>query len=150
MSMTTYVDESKKEVKILLLEDDDGDAKAVDRAFKKSKIANEIIRASDGLEALEMLRNPGHERFVTKPYILLVDINMPRMDGLSFIQELRNDPDLRRALAFVLTTSKSDEDKTAAYDLNVAGYIVKEKAGQDFLRLTELMDCYWRIIEVPT
>lgn len=134
---------------IILVEDDDGDAKAVTRAFTKAKIANPIIRAIDGVEALETLRGKNGKHKPAPPYILLVDLNMPRMSGIDFVTELRNDPLLKHTIIFVLTTSKRDEDKIAAYNLNVAGYIVKETAGRDFLNLVELLDRYWRIVEMP-
>jgi CheY-like chemotaxis protein len=134
---------------IFLVEDDDGDAKAVIRAFNKAKIANPIVRAYDGLEALEALRGEnGHEK-PPAPYLLLLDLNMPRMDGIQFLTELRQDPELKRSIVFILTTSKSDKDKAEAYDLNVAGYIVKETAGTDFLNLIDLIDNYWRLVELP-
>ena len=138
-----------KPLNILLVEDDDGDAKAVQRAFQKAKIANPILRAVDGIEALDILKGANGKAKPAPPYLLLVDINMPRMNGIQFIQALREDEDLRHSIAFILTTSKRDEDKVAAYDLNVAGYIVKATAGQDFLSLVNLVDCYWRIVEMP-
>jgi CheY-like chemotaxis protein len=131
---------------ILLVEDDDGDAKAVQRAFLKARIANPILRAVDGVEALEMLS----DKRVTSPYLTLVDINMPRMSGIEFVKALRSEEDLRRTIVFILTTSKRDEDKLAAYNLNVAGYIYKESAGEDFLRLIDMLDSYWRIVELPS
>jgi len=134
---------------ILLVEDDDGDVKAVRRAFAKEKIANQIFRAVDGIEALEMLRGENGKVRIPPPYILLVDLNMPRMGGIELIKMLRADETLRSAVVFVLSTSKREEDKKAAYDLNVAGYIIKERAGQDFLRVISLVDCYWRIVELP-
>ena len=134
---------------ILLVEDDDGDAKAVQRAFQKAKIANPIHRAVDGIEALEILRGANGREKPTRPYLLLVDLNMPRMNGLQLVQALRDDDALRHSVAFILTTSKREEDKIAAYDLNVAGYIVKATAGNDFLNLVNLVDCYWRIVEMP-
>lgn len=137
-------------VNILLVEDDDGDAKAVRRAFQKAKIANPFVRAVDGLDALDILRGANGKAKVEAPYLLLVDLNMPRMGGIQLIRELRADEQLRQSIAFILTTSSSDEDKEAAYDLHVAGYIVKATAGQDFLNLTDLVDCYWRIVELPT
>jgi len=138
-----------KPINILLVEDDDGDAKAIQRAFQKSKIANKIIRAIDGIDALEILKgNNGKEKIPT-PYLLLVDLNMPRMDGIQLIRALRADPELHPSIVFVLTTSQRDEDKTASYNLNVTGYILKTTAGQDFLNLIELVDCYWRIVEMP-
>jgi CheY-like chemotaxis protein len=140
---------NSRPLNILLVEDDDGDAKAIERAFKKARIANPILRAVDGLEALEMLKGTGGKMKPPSPYLLLVDLNMPRMNGIQLIQALRADPDLRHTVAFVLTTSKRDEDKTAAYDLNVAGYILKRTAGNDFLNLVSLVDFYWRIVELP-
>lgn len=134
---------------ILLVEDDDGDAKAVIRAFTKAKVANPITRAYDGIEALEVLRGENGQVKPSTPYILLLDINMPRMDGIQFLKELRSDPELHKTIVFILTTSKSDKDKCEAYEYNVAGYIVKENAGTDFLKLIDLIDNYWRLVEMP-
>ncbi len=147
--MTTMMTQDTKPVTMVLVEDDDGDAKAFQRAFNKAKIANPIHRAVDGLDALKLLRGGDGQPGLSRPYILLVDINMPRMNGIDFVKALRDDPALKSSIVFVLTTSKRDEDKIAAYNLNVAGYIVKETAGSDFLQLLELMDCYWRIVELP-
>lgn len=134
---------------IMMVEDDDGDAKALQRAFQKSKIANKILRAVDGIDALDMLRGTNGKEKIASPYILLVDLNMPRMNGIQLVQALREDDSLQKSIVFILTTSKRDEDKVAAYNLNVAGYILKETAGQDFLNLVSLVDCYWRIVEMP-
>ncbi len=134
---------------ILLVEDDDGDAKALGRAFRSAKIANPILRAVDGIEALEILRGTNGRAKPASPLLLLVDLNMPRMNGIQLLQELRQDDALRPLVVFILTTSKRDEDKMAAYDLNVAGYILKARAGEDFLNLVNLMDCYWRMVELP-
>ncbi len=134
---------------ILLVEDDDGDARAVERALKKVKVANPITRARDGIEALEILRGLNGKEKLHAPYILLVDINMPRMDGLTFVKELRKDMDLSKTVVFILTTSKRDQDKKAAYDLNVAGYMIKETLGEDFKNLSELLGYYGLIVELP-
>ena len=74
---------------------------------------------------------------------------MPRMSGLEFLDVLRQDPLLRRNIVFVLTTSNREEDKVAAYDRQVAGYLVKSQLGDDFFRLTQLLDTYWQVIEFP-
>lgn len=136
------------EAVIVLVEDDDGDAKAVRRAFKSARIANRILRMTDGEHALRFLRNqtdvPPPRRFV-----LLVDINMPRMNGHEFVAALRCDPLLKRSVVFMLTTSRDPKDIHMAYDNNVAGYIVKEDAGSQFLELLNLVDGYWRLIELP-
>jgi CheY-like chemotaxis protein len=141
---------SHQAVNILLVEDDDGDAKAVKRAFKKAKIANPIVRAEDGVEALEFLRGENGRELLVGPRILLVDLNMPRMNGIQLVKAIRDDPALKPMIVFFLTTSKREEDKAAAYDLNVAGYIVKQNAGLDFLNLVGLIDSYWRIVELPS
>lgn len=149
--MVSMVKDNKntQPLNIFLVEDDDGDAKAVIRAFNKAKVANPIIRAYDGLEALEALRGLNGHVKPPLPYIILLDLNMPRMDGIQFLKELRKDPDLKKTIVFILTTSKNDKDKAEAYELNVAGYIVKETAGTDFLQLTGLIDNYWRLVELP-
>lgn len=139
----------RRAINILLVEDDDGDAKALQRAFRKIKIANTIFRATDGVEALEILKGSHDTIKIQHPFLLLVDINMPRMNGIELIQTLRNDQEFHNTIIFVLTTSKLDEDKVAAYNLNVAGYVVKEMAGDCFLNLINLMDYYWRIVEIP-
>ncbi|MEW2914321.1 response regulator [Leisingera sp. JC11] len=149
MAHGTGIPFSRTELKILLVDDDDGDAKAVRRAFRKANIANEITRAVDGIDALDILRGTGGKDRITPPYVLLADINMPRMNGFSLVGEMRSDPDLHKSVVFFLTTSSDQQDIAAAYSLNAAGYIAKETAGRDFLQLVTMMDRYWRIIEPP-
>ena len=134
-----------KHATILLVEDDDIDAKIVERAFNKLRIVNPIIRAKDGVMALELLR----DGTVQRPFIILLDLNMPKMGGLEMLEELRGDKNLSNSIVFVLTTSKDDEDKVAAYNKNIAGYILKEKLQNGFEDLVMLLDSYWRIVELP-
>jgi CheY-like chemotaxis protein len=147
--MTISATTDGRSLNILLVEDDDGDARAVQRAFQKAKIANPIVRAVDGIEALDVLRGSNGKIKLSSPNLLLVDINMPRMNGIQLVKAMREDKNLRQTVVFILTTSKRDEDKMAAYELNVAGYILKSTAGQDFLNLVGLVDAYWRIVELP-
>jgi CheY-like chemotaxis protein len=147
--MTTASSPSRSPIQILLVEDDDGDARAVERAFLKARIANPILRAFDGEEALDFLRGTNGRAKLQRPYLLLVDVNMPRINGLQLIEVIRSDPELHDLVIFVLTTSNRDEDKNTAHAMNVAGYILKETAGEDFLRLFTLVDSYWRIVEMP-
>lgn len=136
-----------KPVSILLVDDDDIDVMGVERALQKLKIINPITRARDGQEALALLR---HHTAVSRPYLILLDINMPIMNGFEFLTALRQDPALRGSVVFVLTTSQSEHDIVAAYDKNVAGYIVKKQFGDGFMRLAEMLDRYWRAVELPT
>ena len=136
-------------VNVLLVDDDDVDVMAVKRAFKKAKIANPLHIARDGLEALLKLRGKDGHSPVPRPYIIILDLNMPRMDGLEFLNELRADEALHDAVVFVLTTSKADEDRAASYDKNVAGYIVKSDVGEGFLKVITLLDSYWRVVVLP-
>ncbi len=132
---------------IILVEDDDGDAKAIRRAFAKARVANPILRVTDGIEALALLR--GETGRPPARYVLLVDINMPRMGGIEFVAALRADPVLKQSVVFITTTSNDDRDKVQAYSHNVAGYILKNKAGADFMDLVGTLDHYWRVVELP-
>jgi len=147
--MSLTIKPGLRSVQILLVEDDDGDARAVERAFTKARIANPILRAIDGVEAIEFLRGTNGKTKLRRPYLLLVDLNLPRVNGIQLIEAIRADPELHDAVIFVLTTSNRAEDKQAAHALNVTGYILKENAGEDFLRLFSLVDSYWRIVEMP-
>ena len=138
--------EHLKTVNILVIDDDDIDATALRRALTKLKLLNPLYRAKDGVEGLELLRSGA----IAMPYIILLDINMPRMNGLEFLEALRADPELTHAVVFVLTTSKSDEDIIAAYREHVAGYLLKQRMDSDFMQVVGLLDHYWRIIELPS
>lgn len=136
-------------VRILLVEDDDLDVMAIRRALSKARIANPIVVASDGIEAFEILRGENGHSPLPRPYLILLDLNMPRMNGIEFLTELRSDPQLRDSIVFVLTTSDADTDVMRAYDNLIAGYMVKGKAGDDFFELIGMLDHYWRVIEFP-
>lgn len=137
--------EKQKEVTLLLIEDDDIDAMSITRAFKKMYISNKIIRANDGLEGLELLRSGA----VPSPYIILLDLQMPRLNGIEFLEEIREDTKLAQSTVFVLTTSKSDEDITASYKKNIAGYFIKEQVGEGFLDIVKMLKGYWKIVHFP-
>jgi CheY-like chemotaxis protein len=134
-----------KEVTIFIVDDDDIDAIALERALRKLRLLNSVCRARDGQEALDMLRAGA----IATPFIVLLDLNMPRMNGLEFLQVLRSDPSLTHAVVFVLTTSKSDEDLVAAYREHVAGYVLKQHMDRDFLEVIGLIEHYWRVVELP-
>jgi CheY-like chemotaxis protein len=137
------------EVTLVLVEDDDVDAETVVRAFARERVANVIHRTRDGAEALELLMGGDGRPALERPYIILLDIRMPRMDGLQFLTRLRETPELADSVVFVLTTSDDDRDIMAAYDHNVAGYLVKSRAGADFVEIAKMIDLYWRYVEFP-
>ena len=112
---------------VLLVDDDDIDVMAVQRAFGKTDIDVKVAR--DGIEGLEVLRGKGEVEPLPMPHVILLDVNMPRLDGHGFLQELRNDPELRNRVVFMLTTSEDPGDRAKAYDKQVAGYFHKVKEG---------------------
>ena len=140
---------SGREVTVLLVDDNDVDREAVERAFAKQRIANPIVTAIHGEDALDALRGTNGRIAVPRPYLVLLDLNMPRMGGFEFLEAVRADPALRDSLVFVLTTSKSDEDRVAAYGHNVAGYVQKSEVGSQFVNLLTLLGHYWRIVLFP-
>lgn len=130
---------------LFLVDDDDVDYMAVERAMQKMRLLNPLVRARDGQTAMDMLRSGE----VQGAFIILLDLNMPRMNGLEFLAALRADPHLSSSVVFVLTTSHSDEDKVAAYSFNVAGYLVKHNINEEFSNIINMLDGYWRIVELP-
>jgi CheY-like chemotaxis protein len=132
-----------KEVTILLVEDDDVDVKALRWAFDNLKIANPLVVACDGVEALKMLPT------LPRPYLIITDINMPRMNGIELLRKLRDSDEFRDSIVFVLTTSNDEQDKVDAYNLNVAGYMLKSDMGTSFTRAIALIENYWKVVEFP-
>lgn len=138
-----------KDVTFLVVEDDDVDVMALERAFKQLKIANKQCFARDGVEGLEYLRGQNGREKIAAPYIILLDLNMPRMTGLEFLEEIRKDEELKQSIVFVLTTSNDDRDRVSAYEKNVAGYIVKSDPTNGFMEAITMLDHYWRVVELP-
>jgi CheY-like chemotaxis protein len=131
---------------ILLVEDDELDVKNIRRAFKKGNITNPLYVAGNGLEALEMLRGENMPR--TRRLVLL-DLNMPRMNGIEFLRELRADPELTATPVVVLTTSDAERDKVEAYNLHVAGYLLKPVTFANFCETMASLNKYWALVEMP-
>jgi CheY-like chemotaxis protein len=135
---------------ILLVEDDEVDIMTVQRAFKKGNINNPLYVAGNGIEALDMLRSkPGMPSIVpTERRVVLLDLNMPKMNGLEFLQELRADPTIRHTPVIIITTSNEEQDRLQAYDLNVAGYILKQITFGSFVELMVTLNKYWALCEM--
>lgn len=138
-----------KPVKILLVEDDSIDVKAFQRAMSKLKISNPVHISNDGVEAWEYLQGCVSEGGDATPSLVILDINMPRMNGLELLSKIRADDSLRHLIVFMLTTSNDEKDKFEAFDMNVAGYMLKSDMGNSFIRAVELIDSYWRVVEFP-
>ncbi len=134
-------DITDKPLNIVLVEDDDTDVEVIQRRFQKKNIGNPIHRARDGIEALELLRGTKDRQNLQSPYVMLIDINMPRMNGIELLAELRADPQLKDSIAFILTSSKQPKDVLRAYDFQVAGYFLKD----DMDATIDLLSNYWRI-----
>jgi CheY-like chemotaxis protein len=132
-----------KAVTILLVEDDDVDVKALRGAFESLKIANPMHVACDGVEALKILPS------LARPYLIITDVNMPRMNGIELLRRLRASEEFRDSIVFVLTTSNDEQDKIDAYNLNVAGYMLKSDMGASFNRAIALIENYWKVVEFP-
>ena len=136
---------SEHQVTILLVDDDAIDVMNVRRAFAKNNLTNPIHEASNGIEALQVLRGG------TLPprRIVLLDLNMPQMNGIEFLRELRADPVLKATSVVVLTTSNEERDRVEAYQLNVAGYLLKPVTFLNFVELMAALNKYWSLVEFP-
>ncbi|MBE9165171.1 response regulator [Microcoleus sp. CZ3-B2] len=141
----------EKKIHILLVEDDEVDVMNVQRAFKKNNIVNPLYMAANGLEALAILRQEEKIEPVMPQTrrLVLLDLNMPRMNGIEFLRELRQDQNLRSIPVIVLTTSNEDRDKVEAYNLNVAGYILKPVTFSNFVEVMGTLNRYWMLSEIP-
>ena len=133
-------------VNIVLIDDDDIDALGVARALKKAKANNTLFRARDGVEAISLLNQP---EVISKPFLILLDLNMPRMNGIEFLDQIRSDSQLANSVVFIFSTSNEAQDKSAAYKRNVAGYIVKNSQHDGFYSVIDMLDHYWQIVELP-
>ena len=130
---------------ILLVEDDQVDVMTVRRALKEVKVTNPVVNLENGEEALKYLRDPDS----AQPCIILLDLNMPIMNGIEFLQVIKHDTLLRRIPVVVLTTSEEQQDKISSFDLSVAGYLSKPVVYRQFVEVMRTFDAYWTISEVP-
>jgi CheY-like chemotaxis protein len=139
-------------INILLVEDDEVDVMNVQRAFRKNKITNPLYIAENGLEALAMLRSQDGKNPIVPSLrrLILLDLNMPKMNGLEFLHQLRADSELKSTPVVVLTTSDEDKDRLEAYNLNVAGYLLKPVTFANFDQIMTTLNNYWALSEMPS
>ena len=131
-----------KKIKVAIVDDHALIREGIKKLLELEDAFDIVALAGDGYEALELIKT-------TRPDVVLLDINMPRMNGLEFLSALRRDPELKRSVVFVLTTSNRDEDIMAAYDGQIAGYLLKSKVSEDFLAFVKLLNLYQVMIEIP-
>ncbi|MDT8303039.1 MAG: response regulator [Sedimentisphaerales bacterium] len=130
---------------ILLVEDDDVDVMTVKRALKDLKIKNQLVNTANGEEALEYLKNNDN----TKPCIILLDLNMPKMNGIEFLQIVKADDTLKKIPVIVLTTSSQQQDIVESFKLSVAGYIVKSVDYAEYTEAINTINQYWTLSKIP-
>jgi CheY-like chemotaxis protein len=133
----------------LIVDDDKVSVFALQRMMKRLKLVNPVVTASDGIEALKILRGSETNRPLSGPYIVILDLNMPRMNGHEFMVELRKDARLRKTVVFVSSSSNATADIDAAYSQNVAGYLVKDGTAEGFRSSLKMIDDYAELVVLP-
>ena len=130
---------------ILLVEDDRVDALTVKRAFKEIEVNNRLDFAENGEDALEFLKDSANEN----PCLILLDLNMPRMNGIEFLEVVKNDDNIKRIPVVVLTTSRDENDRMDSFNLGIAGYMIKPVDYRQFVDVVKTIDKYWNLSELP-
>lgn len=130
---------------ILIVDDDKVDSMTIKRALREIKVSNPLFTAGNGEEALEFLRDKKN----MKPCIVLLDLNMPKMNGIEFLKIAKNDPELRSIPVIVLTTSHEEQDKLESFNFGVAGYMVKPVDYYKFVEVMKTISMYWTLSELP-
>lgn len=142
----------KRPFVVLMAEDNKHDIVAAQRAWRVNNIANPLYIVKDGEECLDYLHQRGsyHEPgSAPRPGILLLDLNMPKIDGLTVLQHIREDPKLRHLPVIILTTSKLEEDRVRSYDLGVNAYIKKPVGFENFSEAVKAINLFWQLVELP-
>ena len=137
---------------VLMAEDDEHDIVAIKRAWKKHHIANPLYIVNDGEECLYFLHRRGkysEPGTAPRPGIVMLDIKMPKMDGLAVLKQIREDDELRHLPVIILTTSKAEEDRIRGYDLGVNAYIVKPVGFDSFSEAVKTISLFWQLVELP-
>ena len=133
------------DITLFLIEDDDIDAMSIQREFKRRHISSPIIRAKDGIEAFELLALGK----IKRPFVILLDLQMPRMNGLEFLTTLRKDSDYKNSVVFVLTTSQDEKDIFNSYQSNIAGYFIKDEIDDGLISIVDIFDAYRKVVYLP-
>jgi two-component system, chemotaxis family, response regulator Rcp1 len=137
-------------IEILLVEDNEGDARLTLEAFKEGKVMNNLTVVRDGVEALAYLRHEGQYAGATQPDLILLDLNLPRKDGREVLAEIKDDEHLKRIPVVVLTTSGAQEDVAKAYGSHANCYVTKPVDLDQFLRVIQSIETFWlSLVKLP-
>jgi chemotaxis family two-component system response regulator Rcp1 len=126
-------------ITILLVEDNPGDSRLIKEVFKDGKVANTLIIAKDGIEALSILKDSSREF----PDLILLDLNLPRKKGLDVLDEVKSDPNLKRIPVIILTTSNDEKDILKSYDLHASAYLTKPVDLNEFITVIRNLENFW-------
>ncbi len=141
---------NERQIQILLVEDNSGDARLTLEALKETTLYNQLQHVADGVEALAYLRREGRHAHAPRPDLILLDLNLPRKDGREVLAEIKADQELRRIPVVVLTTSQSEEDISRAYDLNANCYVAKPVDLDNFIKVVRIIEEFWlTIVKLP-
>ena len=143
-------DTESRQIEILLVEDNPGDARLTQEAMRAAKMTNVLHVVEDGVQAMEFLRHRSRFKDAPRPDLILLDLNLPKKDGRAVLAEVKTDPDLRRIPVVVLTTSRSEEDVMQAYDMHANAYVTKPVNLEKFMRIVALIDEFWlKVVTLP-
>jgi CheY-like chemotaxis protein len=149
MDMTANTDAAPP-IEILLVEDNPGDVRLTKEALKEGKVYNNLHWAKDGVEALEFLRREGSHKNAPRPDIILLDLNLPKVDGREVLSIIKNDSHLKHIPVVVLTTSKADEDVLRSYELHANCYVTKPVDLEKFIVVVQSIDRFWlTVVTLP-
>ncbi|MGB9978407.1 response regulator [Methanobacterium sp.] len=147
----TTVNQTAKQIEILLVEDNEGDVGLVEEVFHEAKIMNNLNVAEDGEEAILFLRREGKFSNVPSPDIILLDLNLPGKDGREVLKEIKEDDELKRIPVVILTTSKAEEDILKSYNLHANSYITKPVDFDQFIKVIKSIENFWLdIVKLPS
>lgn len=139
-----------KPIEILLVEDNPGDVRLTRESLHDAKVHNHMLVASDGVEALECLRREGKYKNATRPDLVLLDLNLPRMNGFEVLDAIKEDPDLKRIPVVVLTTSQAEQDIIQSYNLHANAFVTKPVDLEQFIKVIKAIEGFWlEIVKLP-
>ena len=146
----TDLKQNSRPVEVLLVEDNPGDIRLTQEAFKEGRVYVNLTVANDGVEAMEILKNEGPFSAKRRPDLILLDLNLPRKNGREVLVEIKADEKLRRIPVIVMTTSKAEQDIHRAYNLNANCYITKPVELDEFLNVVRSIEDFWlTIVTLP-